>query len=215
MPRHGTVLDEDPLRAAPRSLLADANRLFFDRVWELFSQVRRDCDAAVKLYALSLPRDDGLAAVEFLAEAVLHAVQQERANQNAPTRRRKSGPHQSTKEFLNDWEAIYPREKAFQTAKPATIAKWIAELKRDLGRRKTKTGAAISSAEAKAIRKYIEALEQRRTMPRKKIGDVRRGIAEGFVKAGIYGKPRGNQDAESFVMDKRKRAKRSLRRAKK
>jgi hypothetical protein len=129
---------------------------------------------------------------------------------------RKSGPHKKTKQFLNDWYAIYPREKEFQRASKAKLTRWIADLQRDLRRGRTKSGRGITPAERPAIEKYIGQLKQRRAdlVPPKKIKDIRSELAAAFMKTGIYGKPKGNsQDAETFITEKLKRARKSVRKA--
>ncbi len=129
--------------------------------------------------------------------------------------RRKSGPHKKTKEFLNEWYATYPREKEFQRASKAKLTRWIASLRRDLRRGRTKSGSRITPAQRPAIEEYIGQLERRRAGldPPKKIKEIRSEIAAAFVTRGRYGKPKGSsQDAETFITEKLKRARKSAHR---
>jgi hypothetical protein len=205
------------LSHAPRSLLAGANRLHFDRVVELFATIRQDCDDMAATLQLT-SQDDGLAAVKFLAEALLDAVRQERDDQKKTRQpRRKSGPHESTVQFKRDWEATFPAEKNFRRASAATIDKWIAELDENLRLRKTRAGKIITPFEARQIEAYRNRLEERRAaieagkIKRPTIGQVRDRLAEQFVATGFYGKPGKGKDARTYVDEKLKRARRSAR----
>lgn len=209
--------DAYALQNAPRSLLVGANRIHFDRVVELVINIRRDCDAtAAELGYTS--EHDGLAVVIFLAEALLNAVRQERDEQQAPPQppRRKSGPHEDTKQFLANWSTIYPPVKEALRASPATIATWIAALDENLRLGKTNTGKNISAHKAVAIRAYRAALDRRRAalesgkIKRPTPTQIRENLSEAFVKTGRYGQPGGSQDAYTYIKEKEKRARRSV-----
>jgi hypothetical protein len=189
-----------------------ANRLLLDRVFELFSRVRRDCDATAQDLDIKSPDDDGLAAVKFLAETVWAEAKLEIQKRDAAEKpRRKRGPHKSTEQLLRDWKEFYPNEKKRQLASKADITKWIANLEQHLA-----GGHAESPAEAVAIRKLIGRLGARRDAPgpKKTIKQVRAAVAKAFVESGLYGEPRGEfQDAETYIAEKLKRARRSIRKA--
>jgi len=220
MARRNDETSGDILHTAPQSLRAGANRLHFDRVVELFIRIRRDCDAAAAELGLT-SKDDGLAAVQFLADAILDAVHREREKQSRAVQpRRKSGQHESTKRFKEDWDATYSRELKYQRATPATLTKWIDELENALRVGRTKSGKPISALEAKEIRAYRARLSDRRSSleqkkPKKPTkGEVKSKLAQQFVDTGFYGKPRGDQDALNYISEKRKRAGRGIRKGK-
>ncbi len=164
-------------------------------------------------------KDDGLSAVKFLAEEILKAVRRERGEQPPPPARRKSGPHQSTKQFQIDWQATYQREKEYYRATPATLAKWIAEIDENLRLGKTRTGKVITRFEADQISKYRDRLAERLAalksgkVRRPTIREVREKIVTQFVESGHYGKPRMGQDAGSYIDGKLKTARRAARKA--
>jgi hypothetical protein len=204
--------DAYALSRAPRSLLAGANRIHFERVVELFQRIRGDCDSAAASLGLAT-KDDGLAAVEFLAEAVIAAVRQERA---ARQPRRKSGPHDDSGErLIRDWVRYWKPRKELERAKPEILAKWIAEIDEDLRRGKTKAGKTITEREAEYLRDRRRRLEERlvtRKSRRAKMMDtpeIRGRFSEQLISTGRYGQPRKGQDAENYVREKLKRARRS------
>jgi hypothetical protein len=216
--------DGDILRNAPWSLMADANRIYLDRVLELFIRIRRDCDAAAAEYrdqwgGRALKDDDGLAAVEFLAIFILRAVRQEREQLVKPPRR-KSGQHERTRNFKADWMAIYETAKQHQRATPKTLTRWIAALDENLRLGATDSGKKISFQEAEQIRLYRDRFEQRRVallsgkIKRPSRDQIRDRIAEQFVKTGLYGKPRKGRDARTYIDGKYKRARAGVRKRK-
>ena len=200
----------------PGSLRAGENTLHFDRVAALFATIRQDCDATAASLGLA-NEDGGLAAVEYLAEAVIAAVRLERNEQPHPSPRRKSGPHESTVGLKRVWDATYKRKKEYLYAKPSKLNEWIAEIDEVLRLRRTKEGKPISPSEAKEIRAYLNRLAQRVAgiksgkikIPAR--GQVREELSEHLVATGLYGKPRDGQDAYTFVKDKLKRAGRAPR----
>lgn len=100
----------DIFSRAPASLAAGPNRLFVDRLIDLLIEIRAACDDTTKALGLT-PEDDGLAAVQFLAEEILNVARQERAEQQATrVRKRRSGSHRSTRHLLRDWLYAYSRE---------------------------------------------------------------------------------------------------------
>jgi hypothetical protein len=201
---------------APRSLLAGANRIHLERVVELFQRIRGDCDGAAA--SLGLPaKDDGLAAVKFLAEAVIEAVRKERNEQPSQPRRRKSGPHKSSEQLFIHWDADYPQKREYLRATPNILAKWIAEIDEDLRLGKTKAGKTLERFEVKYLRDRRQQLEQRLAAlksgkaKRPRISEVRKMVSEQFVSSGHYGKPRKGNDALIYIQEKLKRARRSAR----
>jgi hypothetical protein len=176
--------------------------------------VWQDCDTAAEQFGYP-PKDGGLATLEYIALVLLEDV---RAKRKVVAPRRKSGPHENTMAFNNDWELIYDHKKEFQRASPATIRKWIADIDAVLQRGKTGAGKVISAAERQEIQAYRDRLElecaRREGKKYKKptIGEIRARVSEGFVKSGLYGSPRReDQDSTSFIRDKLKRARRARR----
>jgi hypothetical protein len=180
----------DILRNAPRSLLVGANRLFLDRVRELFIWVRKDCDGAAKALGIVSLEDDGLAAVKFLAEAVLSAARQELAERRpAKEPREKSWQHESVQQFaaakVND-----KREKDITRAGPSgrsplsERSQWIDELKQMLRAGETKSGMTITSQLAHEIAKQITILNEGLSRPETKasLEEARESIDPFFIK---------------------------------
>jgi hypothetical protein len=204
----------NPSPDPPRSLLADENRLYIERVSGLFAAIRRDCDAKAVRYGFAA-EDDGLAAVEYIANRILAEVRTERdARRVAKPPTRKSGPHESTRRFVADWTLSYEGAKLHERTTAATLRKWIAEVDRDLERGKTKS-KTITFSEAEAIRDYRDTLQIRlnelesRKAKRPTIGEVKTKLAERFVARD--GRPRQGKDALSYIEEKLKRSSRSLR----
>jgi hypothetical protein len=179
----------DSLRNAPRSLLVGANRLFLDRVRELFIWVRKDCDGAAKALGIASLEDDGLAAVKFLAEAVLSAAKQELAERRpAKEPREKSWQHESARlsvtAKVND-----KRDKDIARAGPSERSlsersQWIDELKQMLRAGETKSGVTITSQLAHEIAKQITILNEGLSRPETKasLEEARGSIAPFFIK---------------------------------
>jgi hypothetical protein len=184
------------------------------KLLELFKRIRADCDAAALALGFVPPADDSLASMKFVLSKLLSEAQQ-RIEKPPDEGKRKSGPHEKTKQFLTEWDAAFAREKEFHRISPAKLTRWIGNLRRDLRRGRTKSGKIITPAESGKIEEYIGRLEQRRAdrVPPKRIGEIRRELADAFVKRGIYGQPQGSQDAETFIRDKLKRGRKSARKA--
>jgi hypothetical protein len=175
------------------------------------SQLAAELQAVVDLFT-RLQKQHGFGAVKEIANKALRLIRAK-----APSRR-KSGPHRLTREFVEEWETNKSRELMFKRASPAKLAGWIANLHENLRQGKTDLGAPITPELAEAIRTYIADLEERRsnlstekiTRPRK--GEIHSELAEQFVESNIYGRPRGDQDAASYIREKLKRGRRSIRR---
>jgi hypothetical protein len=200
----------------PRSFQTGAGRQHWDSLAALFLRVRQDCDAAAAQFDYP-PEDGGLATLEYIALVLLEDVrtEQRRGAAAKPAPRRKSGPHESTRQFKTNWEATYPREVDYERASPATLTKWIAELDENIRLRKTKAGKTLSALEVEQVREYRARLDQRLAAAGKTKtptkGQIKVRLAQIFVNSGYYGEPRGGQDARTFVEEKLKRARRSIR----
>jgi hypothetical protein len=206
---------EATFRYVPRSFETGAGRQHWESLAALFQRVREDCDAAAAEFGYP-PQDDGLATLEYIALVLLKDVRAEQQKEKSakPPPRRKIGPHERTRQFKNDWETIYSREVDFQRASPATLTKWIAELDENIRLKRTKAGKALSPLEVEQLREYRARLDERliaagkAKKPTK--GQIKMRLAEIFVRTGYYGKPRGDQDARTFIEEKLKRARRSI-----
>jgi hypothetical protein len=200
----------------PRAFETGAGRQHWDSLATLFQRVRHDCDTAAAQFGYP-PEDGGLATLEYIALVLLEDVraEQRKGKSPKPAPRRKSGPHERTKQFKDDWEATYPREVAFQRASPATLTKWIAELDENIRLRKTKAGKTLSALEVERLRQYRARLNERLAAAGKSKkptkGQIKMSLAQIFVNAGYYGEPRHGQDARTFIEEKLKRARRSIR----
>jgi hypothetical protein len=206
----------------PQSLLTAAGRIHFGRVVELFRKIREDCDAEAASLGFKFPRDDGLAAVKFIADELLKAVQKERLDERKP--HRKSGPHEFTKRFLELWDFVgashgrawRSQEIENQLKSKADIKKWIANLKDDLRRGATKAGNKLMPHEVEAITRYIGDLEERIAKPERKKTkkDVKEQLAISLLKFKYLGKPPLKMDDPiGTINEKVKRARASVRHA--
>ena len=171
-----------------------------------------ELQAVVDLFA-QLQEQHGFAAVKQIANKALRLI---RAKEPP---RRKSGPHQLTRDFIEEWETNKSRELMFKRASPTELAGWIANLHENLEQSKTDSGAPITAELAEAIRTYIADLEKRRSnlaagkIKRPGKGEIYTQLAEQFVESKVYGRPRGDQDAASYINEKLKRSRRSIRRS--
>jgi hypothetical protein len=152
-----------------------------------------------KVYA-----DCGAEAVEHICKEVLEAIQAEKKEERAGRQpRRKSGPHDRTRQFQKDWTAAWSREKEYQRASLAEIVNWIFEARQFLHQ-----GKAASAQEAAAVRKYIRLLEERRDglasgkIKIPTIKEARDKLAETFVNSGFYGTPAKGVDVGGYVAEK-------------
>jgi hypothetical protein len=199
----------------PRSFQTGAGRQHWDAIVRLFSRIRDDCDEAAQALGYTSAEDDGLAAAEYVAKKILEDARSQRRQREASRTqeaRRKSGPHESTKQFLKDYDTTYSREKEVQRASASERSKWIDELTEALRLGKTKDGAIISPQLTHQIAKQITILKEGLAQPetKKTIKKVRESLAPFFAK--LYGKSKKlSVDPVSFVEDKVKRAKKSVR----
>src|SRR5215472_3127776 len=88
--KHGASenqLSTGPGLYTPRSLQSGAGRQYWDQVLRLLVGIRADCDAAAERLGYVSHKDDGLAAVEYIANKILEAVRGERQQRIAsPTK---------------------------------------------------------------------------------------------------------------------------------
>src|SRR6516225_4349376 len=93
-PEYSFGISEDEAREIsntymPLSLRTGAGGQYWDETLQLLVRIRAECDAAAERLGYTSPQDDGLAAVEFIANRILNAVRGERQQQigrikNAP-----------------------------------------------------------------------------------------------------------------------------------
>jgi hypothetical protein len=167
-PNYVPDFSENQLRAtadAPLSLQSGAGRQYWDEVLRLFVNIRADCDAVAERLGYASHKDDGLAAVEYIANKILGAVRGERQQQT--TSARKESP---TRPSEVQWatEARHKSAKRAQPAQPvghSERSKLIGELKQMLRDGKTKSGAVIDPQLAHEIAKHITVLNEEVTQP--------------------------------------------------
>jgi hypothetical protein len=130
----------------PLSFQTGAGRQHWDAIVRLFTRIRDDCDEAARALGYT-SKDDGVAAVEYVAQEILkdaRGQRQQREENKKQEPLRKSGPHESTKRFVTEYDETYPREKEFQRAGASEILRMRDELKEMLRAGKTKLGATIT-----------------------------------------------------------------------
>jgi hypothetical protein len=96
----------------------------------------------------------GFAAAKRIVSQALRTIQPKKL-------RRKSGPHQATKQFKAEWEATKSRQIAFLRASVAELNVWIERLRENIRQGKTDLGAPITPELVRAICDYIAGLEER------------------------------------------------------
>jgi hypothetical protein len=189
-PNPASAPSEDQLRAtadAPLSLRSGAGRQYWDEVLRLLVNIRADCDAAAERLGYVSRKDDGLAAVEYIANKILEAVQGERHGQHIVSASKQSASRPSD---VPQQSATEARHKSNQRAQPAqpTIhserAKLIGELKQMLRDGKTKAGAVIDPQLAHEIAKHITILNEDLAQPEtaQSIKRIRERLARFFGK---------------------------------
>jgi hypothetical protein len=174
----------DSIKNVPLSLKTGAGRQHWDEALRLLVKIRTECDAAAERLGYTSPKDDGLAAVEYIATKILEAIRSERqqivnAKQQAPTK-----PHQSSKQSLADDETGYKTEKPFRRFGHSERTKSIDELKQILRNRKTKAGVLIDSQLAHEMAKQITILSEGLARPEtpESIKQMRESIAPFLAK---------------------------------
>ena len=71
----------------PLSLRMGAGRHYWDETFRLLVKIRVECDTAAERLGYASAQDDGLAAVEYIANKILDAVRGERQQQKASVER--------------------------------------------------------------------------------------------------------------------------------
>src|SRR5215472_13945026 len=85
-PQYSFGMSEDKVRKVsdtyvPLSLRTGAGRQYWDETFRLLVKIRVECDAAAERLGYTSAQDDGLAAVEYIANKILNAVRGERQQQ--------------------------------------------------------------------------------------------------------------------------------------
>jgi hypothetical protein len=151
----------------PLSLKSGAGRQYWDEVLRLLVNIRSDCDAAAERLGFGSAKDDGLAAVEYIANKILEAVRGERQQRTAtPKRPSPNKPSAPSAPDLPRQSATAARHKSDEPAQPPQPARHsersqlIGELKQMLRDGKTKAGAVIDPPLAHDIAKHITILNE-------------------------------------------------------
>jgi hypothetical protein len=221
-PKHPTAPSEDQLRATPdthtpRSLKTGAGRQYWDEVLRLLLKIRADCDTAAERLGYASSKDDGLAAVEYIANRILEAVRGERQQQIFSAKKQSATrPHEHPKLSPTDYEFRDKPKKHAQQVSHSERSKLVDELKQMLRDRKTKSGIVIDPQLAHEIAKQITILNEEIAQPEtaKSIKQIRESIAPFFGK--LYGDRKKASEAPARVAaEKRKRERRAASHAKK
>jgi hypothetical protein len=221
-PEYSFGISEDEAREIsntymPLSLRTGAGGQYWDETLQLLVRIRAECDAAAERLGYTSPQDDGLAAVEFIANRILNVVRGERQQQigrikKAP--RARSGPSAGKQ---TPTEAAHKLEKGVPPASHSERSKLIDELKQMLRDKKTKSGALIDPQLAHEIAKHITILNEAAAQPETKesIKQFRGSIAPLFAKLHDSGRKKLPKQNVTLVAAKVKRSRRALPRAKK
>jgi hypothetical protein len=188
-PNPASAPSEDQLRAradAPLSLRSGAGRQYWDAVLRLLVQIRTDCDAAAERLGYVSHKDDGLAAVEYIANKILDAVRGERQQQIASAKKQ-SAPRPHDVSQQSPTEARHKSDKRAQRAQPVAPSErstLIGELKQMLRDGKTKMGAVIGPQLAHEIAKHVTTLTEEMAQPEtpQSIKRIRERLARFFGK---------------------------------
>jgi len=216
-PEYSFGISEDKIRnrsAAymPSSLKTGAGRQYWDETLRLLVKIRVECDAAAERLGYTSAQDDGLAAVEYIANKILDAVRGERRQQIARIKkepRAKSSP--STMDVARKPEKAVPR------ASHSERSKLIDELKQMLRDKKTKSGAIIDPQLAHEIAKHVTILNEAAAQPETKesIKQFRESITPLFAKLRGSARKKLSKRNVTLVTAKMERSKRTLPRIKK
>jgi hypothetical protein len=189
----------------PRSLQSGAGRQYWDEVLRLLVNIRVDCDAAAERLGYVSHKDDGLAAVEYIANKILDAVRGERQQRIASPKKEPT---------TRPPEVQWPTAARHQSAKGAgqgghsERSQLISELKQMLRDGKTKSGTVIDPPLAHEIAKHITTLNEDTVQPdtAQSIKRIRDNLARFFGKFGGERKTLAKAAAVA-VAEKPKRAK--------
>ena len=219
-PKDGSARDEDQFRErmdfyVPSSLKTGAGRQYWDEVLRLLVRIRTDCDAAAERLGYPLSKDDGLAAVEYIANKILEAVRGERQQpiskaKGEPVTR---GPESPDQAFANKKTSDNPKGR-IERDSHSERSKWIDELKQTLRDRKTQSGAVITPQLAHEIAKQITVLNEGMARPEttESVRLINASMTAFFAK--IHGR-RSKPSKASAAKEKPNRAKSAPSRAKK
>ena len=215
-PEYSFGMSEDKIgnRSAtymPLSLKTGAGRQYSDETLRLLVKIRVECDAAAERLGYTSAQDDGLAAVEYIANKILDAVRGERRQQIARIKkepRAKSSP--ST-------DVARKPEKAVPRASHPERSKLIDELKQMPRDKKTKSGAIIDPQLAHEIAKHVTILNEAAAQPETKesIKQFRESITPLFAKLRGSARKKLSKQNVTLVAAKMERSKRTLPRIKK
>ena len=190
-PEHSFGMSEDKLgnvsdTYVPLSLRTGAGQ-YRDEVFRLLVKIRAECDAAAQRLGYASARDDGLAAVEYIANKILVAVRGERQQQKTSIKREPQAKSRPSRSKETPAEVTYKSEKVSQRASYSERSKLIDELKQMLRDKKTKSGAFIDSQLAHEIAKHITILNEAAAQPetKKSIRQFQENTAPFFAK--LYG----------------------------
>ena len=173
----------------PLSLKTGAGRQHWDEVLRLLVKIRTDCDAAAERLGYPSTKDDGLAAVEYIANNILEAVQGERQRQRTSAKARPATrPPKGSDPSFTEYETTYEPEKKAQRAIHSERSKLIDELKQMLRDGKTKSGIIINPQLAHEIAKQITILNEGIVQPETAVSikEIKETIAPFF--ANLHGK---------------------------
>jgi hypothetical protein len=232
VPQHAPGASEDQLAAiaefyTPLSLKTGAGRQYWDEVLRLLVNIRADCDAAAERLGYASHKDDGLAAVEYIANKVLEAVRGERRQRQQQTasvqKPSATRPPEGFNPSRGDYETNYKPENRIRRAGHPQRAKLIDDLKQMLRERKTKSGVIIDPQLAHEIAKHVTTLNEGMAVPEttESIERMRKSIGPFLARLSGSRKMPSKQASEpaskagskapaAAVVQKRKPPKRSL-----
>src|SRR5215469_14574948 len=220
-PQYSFAMSEDKVRKVsdtyvPLSLRTGAGRQYWDETFRLLVKIRVECDAAAERLGYASAQDDGLAAVEYIANKILDAVRGERRQQKASIEREPQVKGKPSEGKKSPTEARY-KPKGDPRASHSERLKLIDELKQMLRDRKTKSGAFIDPQLAHEIAKHITILNEATAQPetRESIKQFRGSIAPLFAKLHGSGRKKLPKQNVTLVAAKVKRSRRALPRAEK
>ena len=95
----------------PLSLRTGAGRHYWDETFRLLVKIRVECDTAAERLGYASAQDDGLAAVEYIANKILDAVRGERQQQKASVERESQVKSKQSEGKRTPTEARYKPEK--------------------------------------------------------------------------------------------------------
>ena len=115
-PDYSLGMSEDKVREAsdtyvPLSLRTGAGRQYWDETFRLLVKIRVECDTAAERLGYTSAQDDGLAAVEYIANKILDAVRGERQQQKASVEREPQVKSKQSEGKKTPTEARYKPEK--------------------------------------------------------------------------------------------------------